>query len=51
MPLSLTISRFCPQLTSFQRFCPFSPANPMIPEDRAGRVYQFLTMLELATGD
>src|SRR6266550_5355156 len=32
MPLSLTFSRFCPQLISFQRFCSCSPANPMIPE-------------------
>jgi hypothetical protein len=33
MPLSLTLSRFCLQLISFQRFCSGSPANPMIPED------------------
>src|SRR5206468_5901625 len=37
MPLSLTFSRFYPQLISFQRFCSCSPGNPMIPEDHGTR--------------
>src|SRR6266480_6214940 len=44
MPLSLTLSRFCLQLISFQRFCPSSPANLVIPEDHGGRVYRFITV-------
>ena len=34
---SLTLSRFCPQILSFLRFCLGSPANPMIPEDHGKR--------------
>src|ERR687884_2295548 len=48
MALSLTLSRFYLQLICFQRFCPGSPAIPMIPEDRAGRGISSKTSSALA---
>src|SRR5439155_9851147 len=35
--LSYSLSRFCPQILIFQRFCSCSHAKFMIPEDRDGR--------------